>query len=58
LAFYPVVGEANLPKDHTHIALTLGSSSGIERLLIKYSTQYSPSGNPIVPIAAAITSLT
>jgi len=58
LAFCPVVGDASLPNDHTHIAFTLGSSSGTYKLLISHSTQYSPSGKPIVPIAAAITSLT
>lgn len=57
-AFCPVYGDANLPRDQTHIALTLGSSSGIDIVLINESTLYSPSGNPIVPIAAAITSLT
>lgn len=58
MAFCPVNGDANLPRDQTHIALTLGSSSGIDIVLINESTLYSPSGNPIVPIAAAITSLT
>ena len=53
-----MVGEANLPNDQTHIALTFGSSSGTYKLLISYSTQNSPSGRPTVPIAAAITSLT
>jgi len=52
------VGEANLPNDQTHIALTFGSSSGTYKLLISYSTQNSPSGRPTVPIAAAMTSLT
>lgn len=58
LALTPVAEEASLPMDQTHMALTLGSSSCWDKFFMTWSTQYSASGSPIVPIDAAITSLT
>ena len=56
--FNPISGEVNFPIAHTAIALTLGSSSSLLIIRHNASMQACPSGIPMVPICAAITSLT